>query len=67
MTDQSGQLHVTAFLAPGKYRVLATTQTVRWSVPEDIEKLLLVSFQAKEVEVALKTTPQVALRPVPIY
>lgn len=66
MTDQNGS-YTSPPLRPGKYHVLASTQTVRWVVPDDLEKVLLVSFQAKEVEVAPKATLQVAVGPVPIY
>jgi hypothetical protein len=33
-TDQNGS-HTSRALPPGKYRVLATTQAIRWDVPED--------------------------------
>ena len=54
-------------LVPGKYRVLATTQTVRWNVPEDLEHVLPVLFQGKDVEVAPKTTAPVTVSPVVIF
>jgi hypothetical protein len=66
MTDQNGS-YTSPPVPPAKYRVLATTQTVRWGVPEDLEKVLLVLFQAKGVEVAPRATLQVAVEPVPIY
>lgn len=66
MTDQNGS-YTSPPIPPGKYRVLATAQMVRWGVPEDLERVLLVLFQAKGVEVAPKTTLQVAVEPVPIY
>jgi len=64
-TDQNGNASQT--LAPGKYRVLAATQSVRWAVPDDLEKVLLVLFQAKDIEVDAKATLQITLEPVPIY
>jgi hypothetical protein len=64
-TDQSGDY--TSSLTPGKYRVLATTQPVRWGIPDDLEKVLLVLFQAKDVDLDGKATMQVALPSVPIY
>jgi hypothetical protein len=64
--DQSGS-YASPALAPGKYRVVATTQTVRWSVPEDLEKVLLAMLQAKSVEVAPKAKLEVTAEPVPIY
>lgn len=66
MADQNGS-YTSPPLAPGKYRVLATAQTVRWGVPEDLERVLLVLFQAKDVEVAPKAAAQIKLEPVPIY
>jgi hypothetical protein len=65
-TDQDGNFN-TKSLAPGRYRMLATPQTVRWEVPEDLEKVLLVMFQAKEVELDVKAPAQFALVPIPIY
>jgi hypothetical protein len=47
--------------------VLATTQSVRWNVPEDLERVLLVLFQAKDVEVAPNGVAQVAVEPIAIY
>jgi len=64
-TDQNGN-YTFRSLVPGKYRVLATPQSVRWDAPEDLEKLLLVMFQAKDVELESKATLQVTLAPVPI-
>lgn len=66
LTDQNGNF-TTKSLAPGRYRVLATLQTVRWEVPEDLEKVLLVMFQAKDVELDVKAPAQIALVPIPIY
>jgi len=54
-------------LAPGRYRALATPQTVRWEVPEDLEKLLLVMFQARDVQFDAKVSAQIALAPTPSY
>jgi hypothetical protein len=65
-TDQNGSYKLKS-LAPGKYRVLATPQSVRWDVPEDLERVLLVLFQAKGVELDTKGTVQISLEPVPIY
>jgi hypothetical protein len=65
-TDQNG-IYVSPAITPGKYRALATTQTLRWSVPEDLERVLLVLFQAKDVEVAPKDAAQVAVEPIAIY
>ncbi len=64
-TDQNGNYSVRS-LPPGKYRVLATPQSVRWDVPEDLEKVLLVMFQAKDIELESKATLQITLGPVPI-
>jgi hypothetical protein len=52
-------------LAPGRYRVLALTRSVRL-IPEDIDKLWLVLSQAKEVQLGPKDTVQVNLQPVSI-
>jgi hypothetical protein len=65
-TDQSGNFTVKP-LAPGRYRVLATPQTVRWEVPEDLEKVLLAMFQAKAVELDVKAPAQIGLAPITIY
>ena len=65
-TDQNGTYGFNS-LPPGKYRVLATTQSVRWGVPEDLEKVLLVLFQAKDVELDAKAALQITLEPIPIY
>jgi hypothetical protein len=65
-TDQNGNFTVKS-LAPGRYRVLATPQTVRWEVPEDLGKVLLVMFQAKDVELDVKASAQIGLAPIPIY
>jgi hypothetical protein len=64
-TDQNGN-YTFRSLVPGKYRMLATPQSVRWDAPEDLEKVLLVMFQAKDVELESKATLQVTLAPVPI-
>jgi hypothetical protein len=64
-TDQTGN-YTSRPLPPGKYRVLATSQAVRWGVPEDLEKVLLVLFQAKEVELDAKAKVQIALAPAPM-
>jgi protocatechuate 3,4-dioxygenase beta subunit len=57
----------TASIVPGKYRVLATAQTVRWDVPEDVEKVLLVMFQGKEVELDAKAPAHITVGPVQIF
>jgi hypothetical protein len=64
-TDQNGS-YSSRPMAPGKYRVLAITQPVRWGVPEDLEKVLLVMFQAKDIELDGKATLQIAIEPIPI-
>jgi hypothetical protein len=66
MTDQYGNYTSTP-LAPGKYRVLASTQPVRWSVPEDLERVLSALPHGKLVELAPKETQQIALGTVAIY
>jgi hypothetical protein len=65
-TDQNGS-YISPALTPGKYRVLATTQALRWTVPEDLERVLLVLFQAKDVEVAPNGAAQITLEPIAIY
>jgi hypothetical protein len=65
-TDQNGSF-TSRPLMPGRYRVLATAQAVRWDVPDDLERILLVMFQAKEVELASKSALAVTLQPVPVY
>jgi hypothetical protein len=64
--DQNGS-YTSPPLAPGKYRALATTQTIRWNVPEDLEKILLAMFQAKSVDVAPKAKAAVTVEPVAIF
>jgi protocatechuate 3,4-dioxygenase beta subunit len=64
-TEANGTLTMST-LPPGKYRVLATTQSVRWGVPEDLEKVLLVLYQAKTVELNEKDKVQIAVSPIPI-
>ena len=63
--DQNGK-YTSPPLAPGKYRVLATTQSVRWGVPEDLEKVLLAMYQAKDLDVAPKSAAQITVEPVVI-
>jgi hypothetical protein len=65
-TDQNGN-YTCGSLAPGKYRVLATPQSVRWDVPDDLERVLLVMFQAQEVALDAKAMIHVTLAPIPIY
>jgi hypothetical protein len=65
-TDQNGA-YASPPLVPGKYRVLATAQAVRWSVPEDLERVLPALFQAVAVEVASNGAAQVAVSPIAIY
>lgn len=64
--DENGN-YTSPPLAPGKYRVLATSQRLRWAVPEDLEKLLPVSFQANPVELASQATGRMTVPAVPIY
>jgi hypothetical protein len=64
-TDQNGS-YISPPLTPGKYRVLATTQTLRWTVPEDLECVLLVMFQAKDVEVAPNGVAHASVEPIAI-
>jgi hypothetical protein len=64
--DQNGK-YTSPPLAPGKYRALATTQAVRWDVPEDLEKVLLAMYQAKDIDVAPKSAAQITVEPVVIY
>jgi len=64
--DQNGT-YTSPPLAPGKYRALATTQSVRWDVPEDLEKVLLAMYQAKDFDVAPKSAAQITVEPVVIY
>jgi hypothetical protein len=64
-TDQNGS-YISRLLAPGKYRVLATTQAIRWGVPDDLEKVLLVLFQAKDVDLDGKAMVVIAVEPVPL-
>jgi hypothetical protein len=66
MTDQNGN-YTSAPIAPGRYRVLATAQTVRWSVPEDLERVLSALAHGKSVDLAPKETQQIALGTVAIY
>jgi len=64
--DQNGHYNSPS-VAPGKYRVLATTNTIRWNVPEDLDKLLLAALQAKTVEVPPKAKTEVAVELSPVY
>jgi hypothetical protein len=66
LSDQNGS-YTFPPVAPGKYRVLATTQTVRWNAPDDLERVLLALFQAKSIEVAPKASAQVTVEPIVIY
>ena len=65
-TDQNGNFTLKS-LAPGRYRVLATPQAVRWEVPEDLGKVLLVMFQAKGVELDVKASAHISLALMQIY
>ncbi|HEX3743082.1 MAG TPA: carboxypeptidase-like regulatory domain-containing protein [Bryobacteraceae bacterium] len=65
-TDQMGNYSPTP-VAPGKYRVLATSQSIRWNVPEDLEKVMAVLFQASSVEVQPNGSAQITVQPIPIY
>ena len=64
--DQNGS-YTSPSLAPGKYRVLATTQTIRWDVPEDLDKVVLAAFQAKSVDVAPKSKAAVTVESSLVY
>ena len=59
-TDQNGS-YTSRSLAPGKYRILATSQPVRWEIPGDLQRVLLVLFQAKEVELGSLDNLQVTV------
>jgi hypothetical protein len=59
-TDQNGS-YTSRSLAPGKYRILATSRPVRWEIPEDLQRVLLVMFQAKEVELGSLDNLQVTV------
>ena len=65
-TDQNGSFRSPP-LPPGKYRILASAQSVRWDVPEDLEKVLLLMFQAKEVELSANAMLTMSLEPVQIF
>ena len=65
-TDQNG-IYRSPPLVPGRYRVLATTQHVRWNVADDLEHVLPVLFQGKDVEVAPNGTAQVMVSPIVIF
>jgi Carboxypeptidase regulatory-like domain len=54
-------------LPPGKYRVLATAQTIRWNVPDDLEKLLPAILQGELVDLDGQTPVQITVKPVTIY
>jgi hypothetical protein len=60
--DQNGTF-TALILAPGKYRVVAMAQPVRWGVPEDLEKLLSVLFEASTVELGSKENRHITLAP----
>jgi hypothetical protein len=64
-SDEHGKYTAHA-LAPGKYRVLATMQAIRWAVPEDLEKLLPLMYQGASVELDGKTDGQITLTPAVI-
>ena len=65
-TDQHGA-YTSPPLIPGKYRVMATAQAIRWSVPDDLERVLPMLVQAATVEVAPNGSAQVAVSTVTIY
>jgi hypothetical protein len=65
-TDQNG-MFTSPPLTPGKYRVLASAQSPRWDAPEDLEEVLLLMFQAGEVELGSKSTQTITLQPIPIF
>jgi len=62
-TDQNGTFTAAA-LAPGKYRVVAVSQTIRWGAPEDLERLLAMLFQAQTVELGSKGKLSVTVTPM---
>jgi hypothetical protein len=63
-SDQNG-IFTAPSLPPGKYRVLAASRQVRWGVPEDLEKVLLMLFQAKDLNLASPDKLQVTISPLP--
>jgi hypothetical protein len=65
-TDTGGK-YAAPSLTPGRYRVLATAAAIRWDVPDDLEKVLLAMFQAKDVELEVKASLQISLVPVMIF
>lgn len=50
-------------MAPGKYRVLASLAEIRWTAPEDLEKLLPLMYQASSVELDGKVPGKITLAP----
>jgi hypothetical protein len=64
--DQNGDF-TAAPLPPGKYRVLATTQSVRWNVPEDLDRLMLVLSRGQKVEVGSKAAAQTSVEAIRVY
>jgi hypothetical protein len=75
-TDETGSFAITGLppgtyfvktqCDPGRYRVLALAQAVRWGVPDDLEKVLLVLYQATEVELASKAAVKITVSAAPI-
>lgn len=66
LADQYGK-YAPQPLPPGKYRVLAFPQAVRWDSPEDLEKVLPLLFQATDVELDTKVPAQLSLSPIAIF
>jgi hypothetical protein len=54
-------------LPPGKYRVLASAQAIRWNVPDDLEKLLPAMWQGELVDLDGQTPVRITVTPVTIY
>jgi hypothetical protein len=54
-------------LPPGRYRVLASAQAIRWNVPDDLEKLLPALWQGELVDLDGQTPVQITVTPVTIY
>ena len=65
-TDQNGTYRSPP-LVPGTYRVLASTQTVRWNVVDDLERLSPALFQGVKVEAPSRGAVQVTITPVVIF
>ena len=64
--DDQNAIHA-APLAPTKHRVLATTQTVRWNVPEDLDRLLPVLSRAHDLEVGSEAATLTSVEAIRVY